>query len=243
MKQFSIIVLVLAALAFTFISVKPRTGPVLQLAVASSFAPFLKSVAGDAERRCHVNIQISSGASGVLATQILNGGPFDVFFSADRVRPQALIKKGKGVATFSYAIGQLVYWQPSLKNPDSGDTRPLAVADPALAPYGQASLQSLPRLRRTYDLPDESVWGRSTAQVFQFVTTGAAKAGLLPLSLVRMAGVSESEYIVVPASWYLPIRQDGVVVHPSRAADCLLNFLQTPASKAAMADVGFRAPS
>jgi len=214
-----------------------KTG--LQIASASSFAPFLQSLTPQIKTICQIKAQISIGASGTLATQILNGAPFDLFFSADAKRPQALIKAGKGASAHTYARGQLVYWQPS---PLSPDARPLALADPALAPYGIAAIQSMKKLRQRYVIPTKQVMGRNAAQTFQFVQSGAAAAGLVPLSLVRAAGIDKDKYVLVAADWYAPIHQDVVVLHPSKATECVLALLETPEVKAHMQDAGFKVP-
>ncbi|MDQ7018267.1 MAG: molybdate ABC transporter substrate-binding protein [Robiginitomaculum sp.] len=211
----------------------------LQIASASSFAPFLQSLTPQIKSTCQIRARISTGASGTLATQILNGAPFDLFFSADAKRPQALIKAGKGTAVSTYALGQLVYWQPS---PPSPDGRPLALADPALAPYGIAAIQSIKKLKQQYVIPAKQVIGRNAAQAFQFVQSGAAAAGLVPLSLVRAAGIDEDKYVLIAADWYAPIHQDVVVLHPSKATECVLVLLARAAVQARMQDAGFKVP-
>ncbi len=211
----------------------------LQIASASSFAPFLQSLKPQIKSTCQIRARISTGASGTLATQILNGAPFDLFFSADDRRPKALVKAGKGASVHTYALGQLVYWQPS---PPSPDGRPLALADPALAPYGIAAMHSMKKLKQQYVIPAKQVIGRNASQAFQFVQSGAAAAGLVPLSLVRAAGIDKDKYVLIAADWYAPIHQDVVVLHPSKATECVLALLETPAVQARMQDAGFEIP-
>jgi molybdate transport system substrate-binding protein len=239
MKALGVIALslVLIAIIVPGFWAKDKTG--LQIASASSFAPFLQSLTPQIKRTCQINARISTGASGTLATQILNGAPFDLFFSADAKRPQALVKAGKGAGAHTYALGQLVYWQPS---PLSADARPLALADPALAPYGIAAMQSMKKLRQHYVMPTKQVIGRNAAQAFQFVQSGAAAAGLVPLSLVRAAGIDEDKYVLIAANWYAPIHQDVVVLQPTKATECVLTLLATPAVQAKMKTAGFKVP-
>ncbi len=243
MKKLAVIILVLATLIFTFVGVKPKTTPDLQVAAASNFAPFLNTITEDVQKHCQFKMQVSSGSTGMLTTQILNGAPFDIFFSADEARPAMLAQQGKAMFRQTYAIGRLVYWQPSLKNPNPDDPRPLAMADPKLAPFGQAAMQSLTRLRQQYDLPNDTVWGRNAGQVFQFVATGAAQAGLVPLSLVRLGSVSEGEYFIIPQNWHKPVRQDVAVLRQSSAVNCLIEFLQIPRIKTMMLGAGYEAES
>jgi molybdate transport system substrate-binding protein len=239
MKALGVIALALILIAIIVPAFWAKDKAGLQIASASSFAPFLQSLTPQIKRTCQTGVQVSTGASGTLATQILNGAPFDLFFSADAKRPEALIKAGKGARVQTYALGQLVYWKPSMQ---SRDTRPLALADPALAPYGVAAINSINNLRQIYEISEQQVIGRNAAQAFQFVQSGAAGAGLLPLSLVRAGGIKEADYVILPQDWYAPIDQDVVVLHPSAAADCVLALLETPDVKVQMQDAGFKVP-
>jgi molybdate transport system substrate-binding protein len=244
MKRLLIIGLAIAALLMVYwVSRNPRAqiGPVLRVASASSFSPFLNSLQGEYQTQCNTQMRITSGSSGALATQILNGGPFDIFFSADEKRPQVLREKGLARTVKTYAYGRLVYWQIKAEQNGSMKPRILAMADPKLAPYGRASEQSLPLLRDGFDVPNKTVWGRSAAQVYQFVASGAAQAGLVPLSLMRMAKIGENAYFTVPENWHDPITQQLVVLHPSAASQCLLTLLQAPKTQALMVDAGFGA--
>ncbi len=236
MKRLGLIALLVGALAIIVPGFWGRDKADVHIAAASSFAPFLMGLRDDIAQHCQISIEVSAGSSGMLAAQIQNGGPFDIFFSADDIRPQSLIKNGKSKHAQTYAFGRLAYW-------DTGkgdmDTRPLALADPKLAPYGQASAQSLVHLRQTRNVPTQTVWGRSAAQVFQFVASGAAQAGLVPLSLLRLGVIAEDQYTLVPQDWYSPIRQDVVVLHPSAGADCLMDMVLSPRIQAMMVKAGF----
>jgi molybdate transport system substrate-binding protein len=241
MIRLFVIGLALVAFMALYVGTKVQDGPVLRVVSASSFAPFLTSLKDEYQTQCHTQMRITSGSSGALATQILNGGPFDIFFSADAKRPQVLREKGLAHTVKTYAYGRLVYWQ--INNEQDGGSKPriLAMADPKLAPYGRASAQSLPFLRDGFDVPNKTVWGRSAAQVYQFVASGAAQAGLVPLSLMRMAKIREKTYFPVPENWHDPITQKLAVLHPSAASQCLLTLLQSPKTQALMVDAGFGA--
>src|SRR5205807_6293697 len=86
--------------------------------------------------------------------QIENGAPFDVFFSADTELPRRLIEAGlaSGGAVV-YAVGALAVWTPrdsplelekqglaALAGPA---LKKLAIANPALAPYGRAAVAAV----------------------------------------------------------------------------------------------------
>ena len=99
-------------------------------------------------------VQTASGSSGNFYSQIKNGAPFDVFFSADNERPKLLEEEGLGVmgSRFTYAIGRLVLWSPDPSLVKGEDTlrsekfKHLAIANPKTAPYGVAAMQAMQKL-------------------------------------------------------------------------------------------------
>ena len=73
-----------------------------------------REVAMEFEKSTGHHAQIAAGSSGNFYSQIKNGAPFDVFFSADDERPKSLEEEGLGVkdTRFTYAIGRLALWSP-----------------------------------------------------------------------------------------------------------------------------------
>src|SRR5688500_2677238 len=83
----------------------------LKIAVASNFAGTLEELVEtyQAERD---DILMISGGTGKLASQIVEGAPFDVFLSGDDKTLRLLVREGKalGDTEFTYAIGKLALW-------------------------------------------------------------------------------------------------------------------------------------
>ena len=70
----------------------------IKIAVASNFYPTMKELVTHFESitpnsDTTNNIVLISGSSGKHYAQILNGAPFDLFFSADKLRPNMLEKE------------------------------------------------------------------------------------------------------------------------------------------------------
>ena len=121
----------------------------IKIAVASNFYPTMKELVTHFESitpnsDTTNNIVLISGSSGKHYAQILNGAPFDLFFSADKLRPNMLEKEDvfNNQSRFTYALGKLALWSPFNEYVDSDgqvlytdDFRFLAIANPKIAPY------------------------------------------------------------------------------------------------------------
>ena len=90
--------------------VLPAFATDIHIAVASNFKPAMERLVTAYENQSEYQVLVSASSTGKHYAQILNGAPFDLYFSADVERPAALEAKGIGVAgsRFSYAIGKLV---------------------------------------------------------------------------------------------------------------------------------------
>ena len=89
----------------------------LKVAVASNFYPTMKVIAKRYELKTagstgQHKVILIPGSSGKHYAQIMNGAPFDIFFSADKERARLLEQEGKVIAgtRFTYALGKLILW-------------------------------------------------------------------------------------------------------------------------------------
>lgn len=113
----------------------------LRVAVASNFSGVLAQIGERFAAASGHELLLSPGASGTIYTQIVNGAPFDLFFSADEERPQRLQQEGyaKGAGVRVYAQGQLLLWSSDPARVDAegavltrSDWRHLAIANLSL---------------------------------------------------------------------------------------------------------------
>lgn len=224
----------------------------IDAAVASNFAAPMKILVAEFEQATGNKVHLAFGASGKFYAQIRNGAPFHVFLSADEQIPAKLEREGLTVpgSRFTYAVGTLVLWsaRPGFVD-DKGSvlTRGafshLAVANPKLAPYGAAAMETLEKLGLVELLRPKWVVGENIAQTHQFVASGNAELGFVALSQVMTGGrmVGGSAWIV-PASMHRPIRQDAVVLRAGRGragAAALLHFLRQPPALAVIRSYGY----
>jgi len=211
----------------------------VSVAVAANFTAPMQKIAPLFEAETGHKAVLAFGSTGRFYAQIKNGAPFDVLLAADDDTPAKLEREGQGVAgtRFTYAIGKLVLWskQPGLVD-DKGDVLKtgkfdkLALADPRLAPYGLAAIETLTRLGLLDSLKPKFVQGENIAQTWQFVATGNAPLGFVALSQVQADGkLKEGSAWVVPAALHTPIRQDALLLTRAKdnpAAAALLQYLR-----------------
>ncbi|PID48759.1 MAG: molybdate ABC transporter substrate-binding protein [Proteobacteria bacterium] len=227
----------------------------VQVAVASNFTKPMQQIAKLFQAETGHEAKLSFGASGKFVAQIMNGAPFEIFLSADDTKPAKLVAEGLALANtvFTYAQGKLVLWSHDENYVDaegqvlqSGDFKHIAVADPKLAPYGEAAMQTLDALELTDKLRERFVMGRNIGQTFQFVKTANAELGLIALSQVMEAGkMSSGSGWIIPAEYYEPIKQEAVLLkkgEKNEAALALLSFLQSDQAKAVIKSFGYKLP-
>ena len=222
-----------------------------KVAVAANFTEPAMAIAARFKARTGHEAVLSFGSSGQFYTQIANGAPYEVFLSADVERPQKAEAERLAVvgSRFTYATGRLVLFSRTPGLVDGGGAvlassrfDKLAIADPKAAPYGQAAIETLTKLKRYDAVRPKIVTGASITQAFQFVQTGAAELGFVALSqVVNDKGGSRW---IVPAANHAPIEQQAVLLKTgvnNDAAKAFLAFLKSGEAKAIIRRYGYEA--
>jgi len=225
---------------------------IVRVAVAANFATAHEELARRFQARRGVEVETSLGSTGQLYAQIMNGAPYDVFLSADVARPDRLERDDRIVpgTRFTYAIGQLVLYDSSLRLADSPELtlrersfQHLAIANPRIAPYGAAARQVLVRWGLWDELQTRLVQGESVGQAFQFVESGAAELGFVALS--QVIAKRPGEYWIVPQEFYQPLRQDAGLLRTGERnsnARAFLEFLRSQEGQQIIARFGYALP-
>jgi molybdate transport system substrate-binding protein len=224
----------------------------VQVAVAANFTAPAKLIAAGFEKETGHKAALAFGATGKFYAQIRNGAPFEVLLAADDTTPARLEAAGVAVAgtRFSYATGRLALWSAKAGYVDAqgavlqaGDFRHLAIANPKLAPYGAAAVETLTALKLLDRVQARFVQGENIAQTHQFVSTGNAELGFVALSQVMQDGrIPAGSAWIVPARLHQPIRQDAVLLGRGRAnpaATAWLSYLKGDRAKAVIKSFGY----
>lgn len=222
----------------------------LRVAVAANFFSSMQWLAAEYEKDGGVPVQIISGSTGKLFAQIRQGAPFDVFFAADSEHPRRLETEGRILegSRATYAMGQLALWQRAAMHPPQLDDirrsgGRVVLANPALAPYGMAAQEVLVLAGAWAGLQSRLLRAENVSQAFQYVKTGQADWGLLPLSLLKQAAVPEEEYRLLDTG-YAPIAQQAVVLRGTRepAAAAFLAYCLADKARGYLLSVGYGVP-
>jgi molybdate transport system substrate-binding protein len=218
------------------------------VAVAANFTEPAKEIAQLFQSSTGHRAILSFGATGQFYAQITQAAPFQVFLSADEKTPKKLVDDGLAVgdSLFTYAIGKLVLFStnPTLVTGEQtlrdAKFNKIAIADPAIAPYGAAAVETMKKLGLYETLAGKIAQGADIAQAFQFVDTGNAEVGFVALSQV-VARSGGSRWIV-PANLYNAIRQDAVLLRggvDNQAAEAFVTFLKGPEAGKVMEKYGY----
>jgi molybdate transport system substrate-binding protein len=229
-----------------------------RIAAASDLRVALEAVAARFRADGGTSVSLVFGSSGVLARQIVDGAPFDLFLSADEAYVFQVADAGRtpdrGVL---YAVGRLALFAPHgsplvvdaqfdglRRLLDTGRPLRFAIANPAHAPYGRAAAAALRTAGLWTRIQPALVLGENVSQAAQFAASGNAVGGLVAHSLVVAPPLREQgTFVLVPASAHPPLRQRMVLMKgASPSAVRFYRYLQEPAARALLEQYGFSLP-
>lgn len=232
-------------------AVTPVFAEQVLVAVAANFVPPFREIAIEFETATGHHVRVATGSSGNFYSQIKNGAPFDLFFSADMERPRLLEDEGLGVkdSRFTYAIGRLVLWSPNADLVKGEETlrsknfKRLAIANPKAAPYGMAAMQAMQKLELWENVRPHMVMGESLGQTMGFIESGNAQLGFVALSQVLDPKIlGQGSRWDVPSHLHEPIKQDVILLtkgKDNQAARALMEFIGGPQAKKIIERYGY----
>lgn len=246
--------LVLALLllsAAPLVFAQPQT---LRIAAAADLEPLLPPLLAAFEQQTGIHSVASYQSSATLATEVIDGAPFDLFLAADLSFPQRVIDAGRAEESrpVPYAQGTLVLWTRndsglndlSLNTLRSPAVHSIAIANPQHAPYGRAAQATLDHLGLLKSLRPRLVIAENIAQAAQYADSSNAQLGFLSLTSALTPRLQhDGHYIPVPDGDYPDLIQGAVVIRNAAhaaAAHRFLDFLRTPATRRTLALQGLR---
>jgi molybdate transport system substrate-binding protein len=246
-------ILILSLLFFVRISAAQE----ITLAAAADLQFAFQDVTERFQKDTGKHVKLIFGSSGNFFTQIQNGAPFDLFFSADIDYPRQLEAAGLAEpgTLYEYATGKIVLWVPNESKLDLSrglkvlldpGIKKIAIANPQHAPYGRAAVAAMQH-EGIYDkVAAKFVLGENISQTASFVASGSAGIGIIALSLALAPAMKEKgRYVEIPDSEYPPIRQAAVILKSSKQKETarqFLDYLKTPVILDLLKTYGFSVP-
>ncbi|UAY54342.1 molybdate ABC transporter substrate-binding protein [Arachidicoccus terrestris] len=242
----------LGAIFVILLCIASVNGQTLRIAVAAN-AQFVMDSLKTAFQKDHPGkIDLIVSSSGKLTAQIKHGAPYDIFLSADMKYPSSIYEAGDALAAPAiYAFGKLVLWTagkttPGLDRLRSSTIKTIAVANPAIAPYGVAAITALKKTGMFETIKDKIVYGESIAQVNQYLLSGAADVAFTAMSVVKSPDMSrKGKWIEVKADLYQPIAQGVIILkfakrNHLKMARAFYDFLFSSGGRAIFRYFGYR---
>lgn len=223
-------------------------------AAANLFVPMKELETAFYERNPEIKLNITFGASGKLAAQIIEGGEFDIFLAADTTFPERIFKHGLALSEpVLYASGKLVLFTTTKNSIKNGintlkerKIRSISAANPETAPYGRAAIAVLKNAGLYENIKNKIVYAESISQVTQQVQT-ASDAGFIAKSSLYAKGMEryniEKEYwIDIDPTLYTPIDQAMILLKNGnfpKEAMIFYNFLLSEEAAAIFRKYGY----
>ncbi|MGF7184077.1 molybdate transport system substrate-binding protein [Desulfitispora alkaliphila] len=230
---------------------------VLTVAAASDLQHAFRELGPLFEEETGIEVKFNFGSTGLLAQQIENGAPVDVFAAANRAYVERLAAEDLVVEDTRaiYAKGRIVLVRGQELELDWVDLsngnwelllhesiRNIAIANPAHAPYGKAAQEFLQSVEMWEGLEDKLVYGSSVTDALHLVTSGNAEVGIVALSIVIDR---EQTYYLLSEELHQPLEQEITVVEFSPAREEGRQFVELvtgPIGREILADYGFELP-
>ena len=223
----------------------------IYIGVASNFLMPISFIKKIFENENNTKIFLSSGSSGSLYSQIINGAPLDIFLSADQELPKKLENTTKGIkgTRFTYAIGKLLLFSTNKDLFDftfpniilSQKIKYIGLGNPKYVPYGMAAKEVLKSLKIFNVIEKKLVLSKNVNQVFLMNYFGNLDIGF----------IAKSDFIVknkkgkvwdIPQNLYSPIKQDAILlknVNKKSEARIFLKFLSSDRVKDKLYTLGY----
>lgn len=183
------------------------------VAAASDLSAAFQELGTLYERQTGRRAAFTFGSTGLLAKQLHEGGPYDLFAAANVQYADAAVQGGDcdGATKALYGRGRIVLWADTdiaLPSALSGLVDPrfakIAIANPDHAPYGRAAKEALERAGVWRDVETRVVYGENVQQTLKFAQSGNAEVAIVALSL---AIVTKGHFVPVDEASYQPIDQ------------------------------------
>jgi len=259
-QPFASVALLASAALFAPVSacnskVEPARPAPLKVAAASDLAFAFKDIGAAFEKTTGTPVTFSFGSTGLLARQIAEGAPFDVFAAANVSFADDVVKQGACFADSKalYGRGRIALWSRrgaplpvTLEELRDSTYVKIAIANPEHAPYGKAAKQALIKAGVWDTIQARLVFGENIQQTLQFAQSGNADVAVVALAL---ALGSDGGFTAIDPALHEPLDQalvvckgEGGKARREPTARQFTAFVNSDAGRAIMKRYGFLLP-
>src|ERR1700686_4443405 len=230
----------------------------VKVAAAADLKFAMAELAAQFEKQSGAKLDVIYGSSGNFLTQIQNGAPFDLFFSADSEYPKTLeaARLTEPGTRYQYAVGHIVIWTPNDTGINAAKdgwkclvderVKKVAIANPEHAPYGRAAVAAMKKVGIYEPVKDKLVYGENISQAAEFVQSGNAQVGIVALSLAVSPAMKDGNRWEIPADSYPAIKHAVGLLKASKNKDAarrFLDFVGGPQGRKIFERFGFTVPA
>ena len=238
-------------------NIKPDTPAPLLVFAASSLAPVMASLSENFKNNSGIDVSFSYGSSAILARQISEGAPAQVFITADdRWLNWLEIKTEANFAAHPVMANQIVLAAranlalPALAgNPqaedfktliDNLDNKTIAIADAQTVPLGSYSNESLLYLGLDGVFKPYTILSNSAQANLRFLTTGAVSMAIIYKSDLGLSPNLQQVFAFPRHSHKKIVYLASIMPHyESSSSVAFINYLKTMEAGAIFIEYGF----
>lgn len=228
------------------------TDNTLTVSAAADLALAFQEIGKRYEQETGIKVIFNFGSTGLLAQQIDQGAPVDLFAAANVSFVDDLIARDRLVADTKdlYAVGRITLWTrqdstlklETLQDLMQPQIKHIAIANPDHAPYGMAAREAMQSAGLWDALQPKLVLGENALATLQYAQRGDVDVAIAPLSLSTQ---NAGRWVLIPAEMHKPIVQALAVVKGSKheaQARAFAKFINGPQGRPIMRKYGFVLP-
>lgn len=175
-----------------FISCAAPKQESLTIACAANLENGIDSLAKAFTDKEGIDVEVVAGASGILATQIRSGAPYDLYISADKSFTDELNEQGFASSSELFLSSQLVCVNHTNYKGNSiedlilnEETKKIGIADPEVAPFGKAAKNYLVETGVWDKIESKVVYAESVSHLNWYTESYSVDVAFTSLSFIE----------------------------------------------------------
>jgi molybdate transport system substrate-binding protein len=230
-----------------------RAPPPIRVAAASDLTLAFEELGRAFAGATGEQVTFSFGSTGLLAQQLRQGAPFDLFAAANVSFVNEVVAAGacEGATKTPYARGRIAAWTrlasvappTTVEDLAEGRFTRLAIANPEHAPYGLAAKEAFESSGVWSSIESRLVYGENIRQALQFAESGNVEVAIVALALVIQDRTNP--WLLIPEELHRPLDQALVVCGRGARRDggeAFARFVGSETGRAVMRAYGFLLP-